>query len=199
MAQCGLMWSSVVQCGLQRFNVVHCGLRWVFFFFLPFCQAWSQIFVIFFSSYRLFLFRIKALLGYLKIFSGEVIYVAQHNFKGTSDSDLPFKKGEKLRVLQEWVTTAHPQNCSSSWAAANGLLCEIIMWSVVLSLEMESGGWPGRWWLGRKASYPPTTWPGPTLWRWRSEGPPQEIRELLGVMTGHWQTRCHLQVVYKRY
>lgn len=32
---------------------------------------------------------------------GDVVYVAQHNFKGTSDSDLPFKKGDKLKVLQE--------------------------------------------------------------------------------------------------
>lgn len=37
----------------------------------------------------------------LSLYLGEVIYVAQHNFKGTGDSDLPFKKGDKLRVLQE--------------------------------------------------------------------------------------------------
>lgn len=39
--------------------------------------------------------------------NGDVVYVAQHNFKGTGDSDLPFKKGDKLKVLQEngewWV------------------------------------------------------------------------------------------------
>uniref|UniRef100_A0A8C3AB69 Tyrosine-protein kinase n=1 Tax=Cyclopterus lumpus TaxID=8103 RepID=A0A8C3AB69_CYCLU len=35
------------------------------------------------------------------------VFVAQHDFKGTNDSDLPFKKGDKLKVLQEngewWV------------------------------------------------------------------------------------------------
>ncbi|TNN82589.1 Tyrosine-protein kinase Blk [Liparis tanakae] len=30
------------------------------------------------------------------------VFVAQHDFKGTNDSDLPFKKGDKLKVLQEW-------------------------------------------------------------------------------------------------
>uniref|UniRef100_A0A0F8AI20 Tyrosine-protein kinase n=1 Tax=Larimichthys crocea TaxID=215358 RepID=A0A0F8AI20_LARCR len=32
----------------------------------------------------------------------ESLYVAQHDFKATNDSDLPFKKGDKLKVLQEW-------------------------------------------------------------------------------------------------
>ncbi|XP_070782315.1 tyrosine-protein kinase Blk isoform X2 [Enoplosus armatus] len=35
------------------------------------------------------------------------VFVAQHDFTGTNDSDLPFKKGDKLKVLQEngewWV------------------------------------------------------------------------------------------------
>uniref|UniRef100_A0A673BQ04 Tyrosine-protein kinase n=1 Tax=Sphaeramia orbicularis TaxID=375764 RepID=A0A673BQ04_9TELE len=31
----------------------------------------------------------------------DTVYVAQHDFKGTNDSDLPFIKGEKLKVLQE--------------------------------------------------------------------------------------------------
>lgn len=31
----------------------------------------------------------------------DTVYVAQHDFNGTNDSDLPFKKGEKLKVLQE--------------------------------------------------------------------------------------------------
>lgn len=31
----------------------------------------------------------------------DVVYVAQHDFKATNDSDLPFKKGDKLKVLQE--------------------------------------------------------------------------------------------------
>lgn len=39
--------------------------------------------------------------SFLSLPLGDVIYVAQHNFKGTGDSDLPFKKGDKLRVLQE--------------------------------------------------------------------------------------------------
>lgn len=29
------------------------------------------------------------------------VFVAQHDFKATNDSDLPFKKGDKLKVLQE--------------------------------------------------------------------------------------------------
>ncbi|XP_037607593.1 tyrosine-protein kinase Blk [Sebastes umbrosus] len=37
----------------------------------------------------------------------EVLFVAQHDFKATNDNDLTFKKGEKLKVLQEngewWV------------------------------------------------------------------------------------------------
>ncbi|XP_020494544.2 tyrosine-protein kinase Blk [Labrus bergylta] len=35
----------------------------------------------------------------------EAVFVALHDFKGTNDSDLPFKKGDKLKVLQangEW-------------------------------------------------------------------------------------------------
>lgn len=31
----------------------------------------------------------------------DVVYVAQHDFKATNDSDLPFKKGDKLKVLLE--------------------------------------------------------------------------------------------------
>lgn len=35
--------------------------------------------------------------------SAECMYVALHDFKSTNDSDLPFKQGEKLKVLQAWV------------------------------------------------------------------------------------------------
>uniref|UniRef100_A0A672G5C8 Tyrosine-protein kinase n=1 Tax=Salarias fasciatus TaxID=181472 RepID=A0A672G5C8_SALFA len=31
----------------------------------------------------------------------DTLFVAQHDFKATNDSDLPFKKGDKLKVLQE--------------------------------------------------------------------------------------------------
>ncbi|XP_061602384.1 tyrosine-protein kinase Blk [Cololabis saira] len=31
----------------------------------------------------------------------EILYVAQHDFKATNDTDLPFKKGDALKVLQE--------------------------------------------------------------------------------------------------
>lgn len=31
----------------------------------------------------------------------DVVFVAQHDFKATNDSDLPFRKGDKLQVLQE--------------------------------------------------------------------------------------------------
>lgn len=31
----------------------------------------------------------------------DIVFVAQHDFKATNDSDLPFKKGDKLKVLQE--------------------------------------------------------------------------------------------------
>ncbi|TMS12190.1 Tyrosine-protein kinase Blk, partial [Larimichthys crocea] len=45
--------------------------------------------------------------GSIKRNSNESLYVAQHDFKATNDSDLPFKKGDKLKVLQEngewWV------------------------------------------------------------------------------------------------
>ncbi|XP_028252832.1 tyrosine-protein kinase Blk [Parambassis ranga] len=33
--------------------------------------------------------------------NGEILFVAQHDFKATNDSDLSFSKGEKLKVLQE--------------------------------------------------------------------------------------------------
>lgn len=33
--------------------------------------------------------------------SDDMVYVAQHNFQPTNDTDLPFKKGDKLRVLEE--------------------------------------------------------------------------------------------------
>ncbi|XP_059212150.1 tyrosine-protein kinase Blk [Centropristis striata] len=37
----------------------------------------------------------------------DVVFVAQHDYKATNDNDLPFKKGDKLKVLQEngewWV------------------------------------------------------------------------------------------------
>ncbi|XP_054475115.1 tyrosine-protein kinase Blk [Anoplopoma fimbria] len=37
----------------------------------------------------------------------DYVFLAQHDFKGTNDNDLPFKKGDKLKVLQEngewWV------------------------------------------------------------------------------------------------
>lgn len=29
------------------------------------------------------------------------IVIAQHDFKPTNDTDLPFKKGDRLKVLQE--------------------------------------------------------------------------------------------------
>ncbi|XP_041661374.1 tyrosine-protein kinase Blk [Cheilinus undulatus] len=39
--------------------------------------------------------------------NGDVVFVALHDFNGTNDSDLPFKKGDRLKVLQEngewWV------------------------------------------------------------------------------------------------
>ncbi len=31
----------------------------------------------------------------------DTVFVAQHDFKPTNDSDLPFKKGDRLKVLQE--------------------------------------------------------------------------------------------------
>ena len=31
----------------------------------------------------------------------DIMYVAQHDFKATNDSDLPFRKGDRLKVLQE--------------------------------------------------------------------------------------------------
>uniref|UniRef100_A0A7N6BX98 Tyrosine-protein kinase n=1 Tax=Anabas testudineus TaxID=64144 RepID=A0A7N6BX98_ANATE len=31
----------------------------------------------------------------------DIVFVAQHDFKATNDSDLPFKKGDRLKVLQE--------------------------------------------------------------------------------------------------
>lgn len=31
----------------------------------------------------------------------QTVFVAQHDFKATNDSDLSFKKGDKLKVLQE--------------------------------------------------------------------------------------------------
>ncbi|TKS76063.1 Tyrosine-protein kinase [Collichthys lucidus] len=40
--------------------------------------------------------------GSIKRNSNDSLYVAQHDFKATNDSDLPFKKGDKLKVLQEW-------------------------------------------------------------------------------------------------
>lgn len=32
---------------------------------------------------------------------GEDIAIAQHDFKPTNESDLPFKKGEKLKIIHE--------------------------------------------------------------------------------------------------
>uniref|UniRef100_A0A3B4DBM3 Tyrosine-protein kinase n=1 Tax=Pygocentrus nattereri TaxID=42514 RepID=A0A3B4DBM3_PYGNA len=37
----------------------------------------------------------------LVLFLDEDIVIAQHDFKPTNDSDLPFKKGEKLKIIQE--------------------------------------------------------------------------------------------------
>lgn len=33
--------------------------------------------------------------------SDENVFVAQHDFKATNEMDLPFKKGDKLKVLKE--------------------------------------------------------------------------------------------------
>lgn len=37
----------------------------------------------------------------LILYEDEDIVIAQHDFNPTSDSDLPFKKGEKLKVIHE--------------------------------------------------------------------------------------------------
>ncbi|XP_031178157.1 tyrosine-protein kinase Blk [Sander lucioperca] len=45
--------------------------------------------------------------GNTNLDNDDVVFVAQHDFKATNDRDLPFKKGDKLQVLQEngewWV------------------------------------------------------------------------------------------------
>ncbi len=44
-------------------------------------------------------------LNILTVFSDEDIVVAQHDFQPASDSDLQFKKGDRLKIIKEWVNT----------------------------------------------------------------------------------------------
>lgn len=37
----------------------------------------------------------------LYLFLDDILFVALHDFTATNDSDLPFKKGDRLKVLQE--------------------------------------------------------------------------------------------------
>lgn len=36
-------------------------------------------------------------------FSDEDIFIAQHDFQPASDTDLQFKKGDRLKIIKEWV------------------------------------------------------------------------------------------------
>lgn len=36
-------------------------------------------------------------------FSDEDIVIAQHDFQPASESDLQFKKGDRLKIIKEWV------------------------------------------------------------------------------------------------
>jgi len=36
-------------------------------------------------------------------FSDEDIVIAQHDFQPASDTDLQFKKGDRLKIINEWV------------------------------------------------------------------------------------------------
>lgn len=48
--------------------------------------------------------RIDVDYAYRLVFSkDEDIVIAQHDFNPTNESDLPFKKGEKLKIIHEWV------------------------------------------------------------------------------------------------
>lgn len=47
----------------------------------------------------------KMLIKYF--FSDEDIVVAQHDFQPASDRDLQFKKGDRLKIINEWVNNTN--------------------------------------------------------------------------------------------
>lgn len=101
----------------------------------------------------------------LLIFSlAECTYVALHDFKSTNDSDLPFKKGEKLKVLQAWVDfqSAHTMHTPLFLPQTSKI------WTMSPA-GTGSGGWLNPWWQAWRASSPATMWPEQTPWRRRSK------------------------------